>query len=89
MKVIGLLTAATLALAKTPSQEHSLNVPASCSKIPDDLKLVNRTYILPDPFRLLTGRRVKTLADWHCRAAQIRELFQARLRHHRFAAFRY
>lgn len=77
MKLTALLCAASVALAQQqPPPEYGHGVPASCSTIPDDLALVNRTYVLPDPFRLLNGKRVKTIADWHCRAAQIRELFQ-------------
>lgn len=76
MRLSALLTAATLALAKQPGQEYGVGVPPSCSHLPDDLALVNKTYVLPDPFRLLSGKRVKTIADWRCRAAQIQELFQ-------------
>lgn len=78
MKLVALVTAAALAWAKKPP-EFGAGVPASCSQLPEDLALVNRTYVLPDPFRLLNGKRVKTLSDWQCRAAQIRELFQVRL----------
>lgn len=76
MKFTALLTTAALALIPASAQENGPDVPAHCSEIPDDLTLINKTYVLPDPFRLLNGKRVKTLADWHCRAAQIRELFQ-------------
>lgn len=76
MKFTTLLTTTALAFTQASAQENGHSVPASCSEIPDDLTLVNKTYVLPDPFRLLNGERVETLADWHCRAAQIRELFQ-------------
>lgn len=72
-----LIVAATSVLAKSPpSQEYGRGVPASCSKIPSDLAFVNKTYTLPNPFHFLNGDPVKTIKDWHCRAAQIRELFQ-------------
>jgi len=65
-----------LAAALKPSKEHSAGVPKSCARLPSDLKLRNQTNVLPDPFHFLDGRRVSTVKDWHCRAAQIRELFQ-------------
>ena len=51
-------------------------MPAHCSEIPAHFELVNETYILPDPFKFIGGQRIKTKADWACRAAQIRALVQ-------------
>lgn len=77
MKLLAIFTAAVLASAATaPPVEYSAGVPASCSKLPADLELRNKTYVLPDPFRFLNGKKVKSVEDWHCRAAQIGELFQ-------------
>ncbi|EMC95007.1 carbohydrate esterase family 15 protein, partial [Baudoinia panamericana UAMH 10762] len=50
--------------------------PASCSTLPPHMKLINQTYTLPDPFHFLNGQPVRNRADWTCRAAQLRELFQ-------------
>lgn len=76
MKPLAFFALAITAWAQIPRPECGGDVPASCSQIPDDLDLRNRTYALPDPFRLLGGKRVKTRAEWQCRAAQIKELFQ-------------
>ncbi|KAK3628185.1 carbohydrate-binding module 1 [Elasticomyces elasticus] len=51
-------------------------VPASCSHLPPHQRLINQTYVLPDPFHFINGHPVRNEADWYCRAAQIRELFQ-------------
>ena len=40
------------------------------------MELINETYILPDPFKFISGQRTKTKADWACRAAQVRALVQ-------------
>lgn len=78
MKLLTFVALATTVWAQSPGPAYGTDVPASCSQIPDDLSFRNRTYALPDPFRLLGGKRVKTLAEWQCRAAQIRELLQVR-----------
>ncbi|KAK4556706.1 carbohydrate-binding module 1 [Recurvomyces mirabilis] len=51
-------------------------VPARCSRLPPNLKLVNQTYTLPDPFHFVDGQPVRSEEDWACRSAEIRELFQ-------------
>lgn len=48
----------------------------ACASLPADIALVNQTYTLPDPFTFLNGTAVRTAADWDCRAAQIKALFQ-------------
>jgi hypothetical protein len=60
------------------ADEHivGFGVPAECSQLPAHLKLVNETYILPDPFKFIDGRRTNNKADWACRAAQVRALVQ-------------
>ncbi|KAI0484075.1 putative extracelular cellulose binding protein [Xylariaceae sp. FL0804] len=72
--VVSVLGGCSLAWAH--GAEFGADVPASCSTIPDDFQLVNQTYVLPDPFTFINGSAVKTAADWDCRAAQTRELFQ-------------
>lgn len=37
---------------------------------------MNQTYVLPDPFTFIDNTTVQTAADWNCRAAQLRSLFQ-------------
>lgn len=49
---------------------------AGCSDVPDTVKFVNETYILPDPFHFLDRHAVRTEKGWSCRAAQLRTLFQ-------------
>ena len=56
--------------------EFGAGVPASCSQLPPHFKLVNQTYVLPDPFHFANGKPVRNKADWSCRAAQLREIFQ-------------
>ncbi|KAF2103359.1 hypothetical protein NA57DRAFT_52883 [Rhizodiscina lignyota] len=51
-------------------------VPDECARLPSHIKLVNQTYILPDPFYFLSGAPVSSKASWTCRAAQLRSLFQ-------------
>lgn len=48
----------------------------ACAALPADITLMNQTYTLPDPFTFLNGTAVQTAADWSCRAAQIKSLFQ-------------
>ncbi|KAK3111917.1 carbohydrate-binding module 1 [Teratosphaeriaceae sp. CCFEE 6253] len=75
------LTAAALVHASRPrasshGAEFGAGVPAACSRLPPHLKLINQTYVPPDPFHFADGRPVRNHADWQCRAAQLREIFQ-------------
>lgn len=56
--------------------EYVAGVPASCSQLPPHMKLVNQSYVLPHPFHFVNSRPVRNEADWSCRAAQLREIFQ-------------
>ncbi|EJD51299.1 hypothetical protein AURDEDRAFT_135043 [Auricularia subglabra TFB-10046 SS5] len=47
---------------------------AACPRTPSTASF-NDTK-LPDPFRFIDGKRVRTVADWECRAAEISHLFQ-------------
>ncbi|KAK3945210.1 hypothetical protein QBC46DRAFT_403423 [Diplogelasinospora grovesii] len=64
------------ALPASHGPEFGDDSPLSCARLPCNLELVNQTYILPDPFHSIDGEPVTTLADWSCRATQIRALFQ-------------
>ncbi|KAK5166847.1 carbohydrate-binding module 1 [Saxophila tyrrhenica] len=75
MRYTSLLLGAFATLAAGSNVERTA-VPKHCTKLPSDLELKNQTYVLPDPFHFLNGRKVKSTAQWQCRAAQIRELFE-------------
>lgn len=74
--VAALVLASPVTLAQSHGAEYGAGVPAACSRLQPHLKLVNQTYVLPDPFKLLDGRPVRKKADWACRSAQLRTLFQ-------------
>lgn len=74
--VAGAFAFAAFSEASPYGAEFGTGVPASCSRLPSHLKFINQTYTLPDPFTFLNGRVVQTQADWDCRAAQLREVFQ-------------
>ena len=57
------------------ASEFVNSIPRSCSRLPPHLKLVNETYVLPDPFHFLNGEPVKSRQDWLCRSAQLRGEF--------------
>ncbi|TKA83845.1 hypothetical protein B0A55_00112 [Friedmanniomyces simplex] len=56
--------------------EFGAGVPTWCSQLPPHMRLINQTYVLPNPFQFVNGQPVRDEADWNCRAAQLREIFQ-------------
>ncbi|KAI9661565.1 MAG: hypothetical protein M1821_008803 [Bathelium mastoideum] len=67
---------AALVTSQSHGREFGYGVADECATLPPNISFVNQTYILPNPFEFLNDSEVTSQADWQCRSAQIRALFQ-------------
>jgi len=65
----------SLLVGALPSLASPVVERSACPSLPYNIHLYNDTR-LPDPFRFVDGQQVTNHADWQCRQAEVKELFQ-------------
>lgn len=68
-------TLSTSTTGGSPTTTSAGGNTGTCAAVPGNINLVANSK-LPDPFKLISGSRITTKADWKCRRNEISELIQ-------------